>query len=131
MSISRFFSDQNFIRIKKDFQFLVAFVKRSFGEYELAIRDNYFNLYYKGYSIGKIRPCKDGLYEFSIHQKFFHDTKANHSDSCQDKSFSNSYYNVLLTPKQLHPFLQKIHLSEFASKDKSRIQNYSAKEWIY
>lgn len=39
MPIKRYFSDGNFERVKKDFQFLSKFIQSTYGEYDLAIRD--------------------------------------------------------------------------------------------
>ena len=45
--IKRFISNEKaFEDIRKDFNFLVDKIKNSGFEYDLQIRDNYFNLYY-------------------------------------------------------------------------------------
>ena len=56
MTIKRYFSDDNLKRIKKDFDFLVEIICKSSGEFDFAIRDNYFNIYYKGNSLAKVEP---------------------------------------------------------------------------
>ena len=76
MAIRRYFTEDYYDRVKKDFPFLVSIVSKSMGEYDLSIRKNYFNLYYKGYSIGKIKPSRDNKYSISIHKKFFDGTGA-------------------------------------------------------
>lgn len=118
MPIKRFFSDENFERVKKDFQFLSKFIQSSCGEYDLSIRENYFNLYYKGYSIGKIEPKRDKIYMVSIHSNFFSGTKADNAKYYKSKKSSGQYYILQLDTEHLHPFFQKKHLSEFASNVK-------------
>jgi hypothetical protein len=69
--IKRFFSDKAFEQIKADFKFLIDKFGDLGFEYDLQIRENYFNLYYKGNSIGKVSyNNKADLYSVSIHHKF-------------------------------------------------------------
>lgn len=119
MPIKRFFSDDVFLNIKKDFAFLTKIIQKSEGEYDLSIRDNYFNLYYKGYSISKIKPnVKDHTYSCLIHPNFFNGTDADNEKFYTSKKKQGEYFNILLTKEQLHPFLQQKHLAEFATKAK-------------
>ncbi len=115
MVIKRYFSIDNLKRIKKDFKFLINFINNSFGEFDFAIRENYFNIYYKGNSLAKVEPKKDNKYKVSINPKFFENTKADNPKFYTSKKDSN---NIILTDKQLHPFFQRKHLAEFASKIK-------------
>jgi len=116
MPIVRYFSDNYFDRVKKDFPFLVSIVNNSKGEYDLSIRKNYFNLYYKGYSIGKIQPVRNELYKISVHKKFFNGTGADNPKYYISIKQSREYWSIILKPKQLHPFFQKKHLNQFSSK---------------
>ena len=69
--IKRYFSEDIFKSIKADFKFLIDKITRSEFEYDLQIRDNYFNLYYKGNNLGKVSYKKTRqLYEIEIHNKF-------------------------------------------------------------
>lgn len=115
MEIKRFFSKDNLRRIKRDFKFLVSLIDTSYGEFNFAIRDNYFNIYYKGNSLAKIEPKKDNLYKVSINAKFFDKTNADNPNFYTSKKDSN---NIFLTNKQLHRFFQRKHLTEFASRIK-------------
>ena len=65
----RYFNAQNFKRLCDDFEFMVKKIKDYKGELDLRLRDNYFNLYYKGNSLAKIVSRKND-YEVSIHKKF-------------------------------------------------------------
>jgi len=76
MGIKRYFSKDNLKRIKRDFKFLVSLIDTSYGEFDFAIRDNYFNIYYKGNSLAKVKPKKNNLYKVSINTKFFDKTQA-------------------------------------------------------
>ena len=115
MTIKRNFSDENLKRIKNDFNFLLKLIDTSYGEYDFAIRDNYFNIYYKGNSLAKVEPKKNFLYKISINSKFFNGTKADNPNLYTLKKDSN---NIILNVKQLHPFFQRKHLIEFASRIK-------------
>jgi hypothetical protein len=118
MPIKRFFSNGNFNKVKKDFQFLSKFVQSSYGEYDLSIRENYFSLYYKGYSIGKIEPQRDNTYKVTIHENFFSGSKADNPKYFISKKYSVPYYILQLDTKNLHPFFQVKHLAEFAANVK-------------
>ena len=65
MIINRFFSPENLERMKIDFKFLFEIIEdKDFrGELDLALRDNYFNLYYKGNSLAKVVFDKNDKYK--------------------------------------------------------------------
>ena len=115
MEIERYFSADNLKRIKNDFKFLVSLIDTSHGEFDFAIRDNYFNIYYKGNSLAKVKPKDNDLYKVSINKKFFDKTKTDNPAFYKTKKDSN---NIILHRKQLHPFFQRKHLNEFASRIK-------------
>jgi len=50
MIINRFLNPKNLTRMKNDFKFLIRMIqdKDFFGEIDFTLRDNCFNLYYKG-----------------------------------------------------------------------------------
>lgn len=117
MGIKRYFSADNLKRIKKDFTFLVEFINTSYGEFDFAIRNNYFNIYYKGNSLAKVEPKKNDLYKATINVKFFGKTKADNPIFYLSKS-GGTKISLTLNTKQLHPFFQKKHITEFASRIK-------------
>jgi len=118
MIINRFFNPVNFKRMKDDFKFLLEMIKNDNyrGELDLALRDNYFNLYYKGNSLAKVVFSKGNSYKISINEKFFSNTDAN-----QDKRFfktkkrKGAYFEIDLDNKLLHPFFQKKYIRQFFS----------------
>jgi len=117
MIINRFFNPVNFKKMKNDFKFLLEMIKNDDyrGELDLALRDNYFNLYYKGNSLAKVTFCKGDSYIISINEKFFENTGA-----AQDKRFSvierkDGYFEIVLDKKLLHPFFQKKYINQFIS----------------
>ena len=114
VNIHRYFSKSKLQRIKNDFKFLIKLINSSYGEFDFAIRNNYFNIYYKGNSLAKIEPKKDDLYKISINAKFFDGTKADNSIFYTSKRNNN----IVLTNKQLHRFFQRKHLTELASRIK-------------
>lgn len=117
MAIKRYFNEKNFERIKEEFKFFFNFMKKSFGEYDFAIRDNYFNIYYKGNSLAKVTPKKD-VYEISIHSKFIegNDVDGNEKYNIVKKG---DYSLIKLAPNQLHPFFQVKNMNKFASNIKN------------
>ena len=115
MEIKRYFSKDNLKRIKKDFKFLVKLIDKSYGEFDFAIRDDYFNIYYKGNSLTKVKPLKNNSYNVSINTKFFDNTKADNPIFYTSKKNSD---NIVLSDKQLHRFFQRKHFTEFASRIK-------------
>ena len=86
MIIKRYFSPENLERVKDDFKFLLKMSKHKNckGELDLALRDNYFNLYYKGNSLAKVEFTDDDTYPYKIkiNTKFFSKTGAD-----QDQRF--------------------------------------------
>jgi len=116
MIIERFLNPKNLTRMKNDFKFLIKMIqgKDYMGEFDLAFRDNYFNLYYKGNSLAKVVFSKGNSYKISINTKFFSNTGA-----AKDKRFSavkkGDYFEIVLDNKLLHPFFQKKYINQFIS----------------
>jgi hypothetical protein len=116
MIIQRYFSEENFVRIKKHFPFLLRRIKASLGELELSIRDDYFNIYYKGNSLSKISFKRYNRYQININSNFFKGTSAEkkYEDWCNNDV--GDYCSIILLSDQLHSFFQKKYLKEFALK---------------
>lgn len=107
----------NFKRLKRDFVFLITAVRKSYGELDLRLRGNYFNLYYKGNSLAKVTFKKD-CYEISINRKF---TNGVFNDDNRFKATQRTKdYSVfrILEPKQLPAFFQRKHLNRLCSNIK-------------
>lgn len=144
MIIKRYIKDKYLERLQQDFAFLPGILKNLYGEIDLALRDNYFNLYYRGNSIAKVVFKRDGRYEVLIHNKFYNgtsaakdkrfknmligadkqDEKLNNSDesiaeSEQDDK-NGTYIRLDIDKNLLHPLLQRKYLVDFSSKVKSR-----------
>ena len=106
MIIKRYFSEDIFNHIKNDFGFLIAKVIQSGFEYDLQIRDNYFSLYYKGNSIGKISYItKTQLYKIEIHNKLI-----NKKIKDRFKPKEGTYLGFMLRKEQLHPLFSSHNL---------------------
>jgi hypothetical protein len=114
--ISRYLSPATYEAVRNDFVFLIDKIKESGFEYGLQIRDDYFNLYYKGNSIGKI-SYKSGqkVYEIKIHRKFVDDSIV--------KRFSpmvvKDYAVFVLPSKQLHPLFSSKNLLSMGQRVKA------------
>jgi hypothetical protein len=115
MAIKRYFSVEIFNTIKSDFAFLIDRILQSGFEYDLQIRDNYFNLYYKGNSLGKISfSSKTGLYNVRIHHKFV-DQKIKERFNPHE-----GYYLSFILPKeQLHTMFSQRNLTSMSQKVKT------------
>lgn len=104
--------------MKDDFKFLLKMIKDKDyrGEFDLALRANYFNIYYKGNSLAKVEFNKGDSYKISINTKFFSNTSA-----AKDKRFSDvavrkdDYFEIVLDKKLLYPFFQKKYINQFIS----------------
>lgn len=115
MAIKRFFSVEIFNTIKSDFAFLIKLILQSGFEYDLQIRDNYFNLYYKGSSLGKISfSLKTGLYNIRIHHKFI-DQRIKERFKPQE----GTYLTFILPKEQLHPLFSQANLKSMSQKVKT------------
>ena len=98
---------------------LVKIVKYSHGELDLAIRDNYLNIYYKGNSLANISRNKQGKYRVKIHRKFFEGTSADSPDFYEEKTTSNNYSTLTLSSRKPPlRFLQKKHITQFSRRAK-------------
>ncbi len=113
--IQRYFDPQTFSAIKQDFKFLPAVLEKYFGEIEFSIRDNYFNLYFKGNSLSKVKYLGNNTYEVSINKKFFEKSRLN-----KDPRFTfidkKDYQVCKVGSKLLHPLFQKSNIDSLCSQ---------------
>ena len=115
MIIKRYFSEDIFNHIKSDFGFLIDKIIRSGFEYDLQIRNNYFNLYYKGNSIGKISySTKTQLYNVEIHNRFI-----NKKIKEQFTPKEGTYLVFILRKEQLYLLFSSNNLLSMAQKVKN------------
>lgn len=115
--ISRYLAQETYEAVKRDFGFLVNKIDQSGYEYDLQIRDNYMNLYYKGNSLGKISYRKsEDQYEVRIHRKFAEGigSEINRFKNSQEKE----YLLFTLASKELHPFFSTRNLLLMGQKVK-------------
>lgn len=114
MVISRYLSEPNLQRMQSDLKFLLNTLDNYKGELDIAIRDNYFNIYYKGNSLAKIAFRSSGLYEVGIHAKFLTNTgMMQHFSKPQ-----GAYFLASLDKESLHSVLQKKHIAQLCSNIK-------------
>ncbi|MBT3194590.1 MAG: hypothetical protein HN341_18745 [Verrucomicrobia bacterium] len=112
--IKRSISADRFPRMVEDTAFLVDRVYMDRGELDLRLRDNYFNLYYKGNSMAKVTVMPAGKgYEVSIHSKF---TIA--ADGKQDLRGLTGYDRKVVKASELRKVLSKQALDRIASRIK-------------
>lgn len=110
--------------MEDDFKFLLKIMKDKAyrGEFDLALRDNYFNLCYKCNSLAKVAFNKSDTYKITMNTRFF-----SHTAAAKDPRFSavrkGDYFEIVLDKKRLHPFFQKKYIHQFISN--IRKVNYS------
>jgi hypothetical protein len=113
MIIKRFFSGDTFNHIKADFGFLIEKIIESGFEYDLQLRDNYFNLYYRGNSIGKVSyDIYKESYKVTIHHKFV-------IEKIRERFLPTevrNYLVFLLSKNQLYPFFSSNNLKSMGQK---------------
>lgn len=117
--IKRYISnDDAFNDIVDDFGFLIEKIKTSGYEYDLQIREDYFSLYYRGNSVGKITYIKkDQVYKVNIHSKFV-------NDKIRDKFgpvIKENYQIFTIERHQLHPLFSVDNLNSISMKVKKNI----------
>ncbi|MFC1693077.1 hypothetical protein ACFL1R_06195 [Candidatus Latescibacterota bacterium] len=117
--IKRYLSDENLKRFETELKFLIKTMKNSNGELDIAIRDNYLNIYYKGNSLAKISFKAQDKYIVKIHENFFEHTNADNPEYFNAKTVSGNYVSLTLSAKKPpRRFLQKKHINQFCSKIK-------------
>lgn len=69
--IERYFSsDDKLLRVGRDFRNLIKIVRESHGEFSMQLRDDYFNVYYRGNSLAKITVLSRRGYTVEISSAF-------------------------------------------------------------
>lgn len=118
----RYFNAQNFKHLCDDFEFMVKKIKDYKGELDLRLRDNYFNLYYKGNSLAKIVSRKKD-YEVSIHKKFIENILAADRRFKINSSKSSDYCTICCESSMLSALFQNKYLDKMCRNIKK--VNYS------
>lgn len=116
--MKRYLDDGIFNKFKEDFVFLFKTIKDSDGELDLRLRDNSFNLYYKGNSLAYIEIKSKGDYRIKIHEKFVTDVFEKDNRFNQKSKKHKDYIEFLIAPKLLHPFFQKKYLKKLTENIK-------------
>lgn len=113
--MKRYFEQQAYERVSRDFNFLFKAIKNSRGELDFRLRDGYFNLYYKGNSLAKVTIRKNE-YLVTIHRKFVDEDYFQGDERFKGLAKQrDDYFEYRLQPKLLHPFLQKEHIDRLGS----------------
>lgn len=120
--MKRYFGEENFIRLCQDFKFLVDKIKDFRGELDIRLRDNYFNLYYKGNSLAKV-TSRSNDYEVAIHKKFSQDIFQKDGRFTIKDYDKSQYCFIYAKEDSLSQLFQKKHLDKLCSNIKE--VNYS------
>lgn len=139
-AIKRYLSPDNLERMNSDFGPLLKLIQSSRGELDLYLRDDYFNIYYKGNSLAKVVFVKktndddDKYYDVEIHTKFIRrdlGSQITREEKKFEERFSGykrnrhkkEYSTYRLPTNMLHPFFQRKNLNAFCANIKA--VNYS------
>lgn len=120
--IRRYFVDRaTLARVTRDFWRLIKFINASHAEYTLQLRQNSFNVYYRGSSLASVRPSGRGRYSVRIHCRFLRgtvkDKMSQHSDGPPHDGAGGgaSYARFYVRSAHLPQFFRSSHLSALAS----------------
>ncbi|RLC63433.1 MAG: hypothetical protein DRI01_05215 [Chloroflexi bacterium] len=115
--IQRYFKNEEiFKQVVTDFKTLIRIVNNSGGEYSIQLREDYFNIYYKGNSLARVKPFRRGKYQVEIHAQFakgkvFDDlVKYSYEEPYKGKDEAGKYVRFRVTADKMHQFLQKKHI---------------------
>ncbi len=126
-TIERYFTKKDTLeQVITDFRFLVTMVNHSGGEYSIQLRQDYFNVYYKGNSLAMVRPYRRGQYRIKIHRDFA--TKEVCDALCghcaeppyRGKGDTGPYVYFTVAHDRLHQFLQKKHITALSRNIEER-----------
>ncbi|MCB2292654.1 hypothetical protein LGK95_03770 [Clostridium algoriphilum] len=121
MAIKRYLNDTNLIRLMQESGFLLKNIINSEGELILCLRENYFNIYYRGNSLAKVSFKSENKYTVDIHSKFIP------TELINDPDFSNKYkvltikgketiYRFNIEQCELRKLLQKTYIASIKEK---------------
>ncbi len=118
----RYLNETNYERFISDFRFLFGLIRNSYGDLDLRLRDNYFNLYYRGNSMLKV-DFQQSDYKISIHRKFcsgvFEGADPRLESIVENSYKPREYVYYYVPPSLLHVFVQRAHLDRLASRIKN------------
>jgi hypothetical protein len=110
----RYISDDDLSReIETVFKFLIRKIINSGYECDLQLRDNYFNLYYRGNNLANVSYCQGGNgYEIKIHHKFVDDEMKKMFRHREQRR----YLIFMIPQKQLRTFFSNRYLNKMCQK---------------
>jgi hypothetical protein len=120
--IRRYFADPCVLKnVGQDFKRLITAINNSRDEYTLQLRENSFNVYFKGSSLASVSPSTGGRYAVRIHRKFLEGAVLKHlSQHCVGEPYGGTnddaaVFRFFVEPKSLPRFFQSKHLTAIAS----------------
>ena len=118
MVIERYLDTKRFEGVKRDLPPLVGLINRSGGEYSLQLRENYFNIYYQGNSLARVKPNKNGTYSAEIHRKFLRDDILERLERYSEITTrkSSNYVCFRIEPREFYQFFQSKNLKSLSAR---------------
>jgi hypothetical protein len=112
---------------------LVRLINSYGGEYSLQLRENYFNIYYRGNSLANVRPNSNGDYTAKIHKEFLKRSNDEPDKillwklvqyttyrASRNAKGNHKYITFPIQPKKLYHFFQSKHLKALSSNIRKR-----------
>jgi len=118
MVIERYLDTKRFERAKRDLPPLVGLINRSGGEYSLQFRENYFNIYYQGNSLARVKSNKNGTYSAEIHKEFLRDDILERLERYSKITTrkSSNYVCFRIEPREFYQFFQSKNLKSLSAR---------------
>lgn len=113
-TMKRWIDEKHMERFAQDFAFLFERVEAECGEVDFRLRDNYFNLYYKGNSLAKVRVDR-APYGVEVHQTF-----ADGHPTASRWPLRAEYRGGKVNVGELPSFFSKVNMDRMARKIKDR-----------
>ena len=117
--------EERWAKTKKDLGPLVTLINASGEEYSLQLRENYFNIYYRGNSLAKVVPNRSGTYSVVIHGKFTKGSvltkleRYSANKPSEDALGSGQHVRFIVQPDNLHRFFRRSNVDSVSSKIRS------------
>lgn len=124
MVIKRYLDTKRFERAKRDLPPLVRLINGSGGEYNLQLRENYFDIYYQGNALAKVILNNNGTYSTEIHERFLTDrileNLKKYSVVKKTTGKKSDYVRFTIQPRNFYQFFQSNHLKSLSGRIRER-----------
>lgn len=122
LSMKRFLKNDQLEMIEKHMGYLIKRVQEYSGEFDMQLRNDYVNIYYKGNSLAKLTPKpKNNEFVFEVHTEFIEPIN---DERLPAKNFfkkgSNKYQKARIPAHQVHSFFKAQTIDALAKSIKQK-----------